>query len=179
MAEKAQEQIQKLATVHVTGNRNVTAGGNMTNNKIITGNNNIMGDNNTVTRIRRLDTGGAAFVGGSVNTGGGDFVGRDKIVMPETVSRPQGNLDALFAPLAAMVQLISPSEQPAALQTLEQLKQNVARAVGDEQIAETVETLLGQMASVSPAALNALLTPIVAPVAGPITKFVLKKLQQS
>ena len=31
----------------------------------------------------KTDTGGGAYIGGSVNTGGGDFVGRDKIVKAE------------------------------------------------------------------------------------------------
>ncbi|MCE7983129.1 MAG: caspase family protein [Caldilinea sp. CFX5] len=177
VAEKAQEQIQKLVTIHVTGDGNVTAGGNLENNTIITGNNNVVGDNNTVTRIKRLDTGGAAFVGGNVNTGGGDFVGRDKIVSRETISRPQNNLDALFAPLLVMVELVPAPQQPVTRQTLERLKKAIATEAGDEQIAEIVEALQGQMTSVPPAALSALLMPIVTPVAGPITKFVLKKIQ--
>jgi uncharacterized caspase-like protein len=35
--------------------------------------------------VRKVDTGGGAYVGGSVDTGGGDFVGRDKIVHGDEV----------------------------------------------------------------------------------------------
>jgi hypothetical protein len=30
--------------------------------------------------VRKIDTGGGAYIGGSVDTGGGDFVGRDQVV---------------------------------------------------------------------------------------------------
>lgn len=35
--------------------------------------------------VRKIDTGGGAYVGGSVDTGGGDFVGRDKTVHGDEV----------------------------------------------------------------------------------------------
>jgi uncharacterized caspase-like protein len=35
--------------------------------------------------VRKIDTGGGAYVGGSVDTGGGDFVGRDKVVHGDEV----------------------------------------------------------------------------------------------
>lgn len=35
--------------------------------------------------VRKIDTGGGAYIGGSVATGGGDFIGRDKIVHGDEV----------------------------------------------------------------------------------------------
>ena len=181
VAEKAQEHIQELIKLQVKGDGNVTAGGNIENSTIVTGRDNIVGNNNTVTRARRIDTGGGAFIGGGVNTGGGEFVGRDKIVAPGAAARTQTNLDALFLPLVALIQSLPATQQPALVHTIHALKTEVAQgdAAADDQIAEILETLISQMTGVSPAIISALITPIVTPVAGSVTKFVLKKLQRS
>jgi hypothetical protein len=64
--------INQQGAVIVLGDRNVLAGGDLAGNVIQTGD-------------RNVATGGGAYIAGSVNTGGGDFVGRDKIVQGDAV----------------------------------------------------------------------------------------------
>ena len=86
------------------GARGVNVGGNNT------------GNINTGTQT--IDTGGGAYVGGSVDTGG-DFVGRDKI----TQGVSPRDLEPLFAPLLAAVAKQAPADkQAAAVQQVEELE---------------------------------------------------------
>jgi hypothetical protein len=56
-----------------------------------------------------VDTGGGAYIGGSVATGGGDFVGRDQI---ELVGQPAPSLEQLRSLVAEIGRALSQTQLP-------------------------------------------------------------------
>ncbi|MGH8628582.1 MAG: hypothetical protein ACREYC_26055, partial [Gammaproteobacteria bacterium] len=78
---------------------------------------------NINTGTQTIDTGGGAYVGGSVDTGG-DFVGRDRI----TLGVSPRDLEPLFSSLLAVVAQKAPADkQAAAVKQVEELKAEVAK----------------------------------------------------
>lgn len=124
------------------------------------------------------NSGGGTYIGGSVHTGGGDFVGRDQI---KSGLSPY-DLEALFAPLLVAVAQHAPAaEKTAAVQQVQQLKTELAQ--GPQAADDKVGTILDGLAAMVPAAIGAIVSafasPLLAGVAGPVTKFVLNKLRGS
>jgi len=124
----------------------------------------------------KTDTGGGAYIGGSVDTGGGDFTGRDRItrgISPE-------DLDSVFASLlAAIVQHSSADTQATAAKHVEELKTEVAKGdkADDSKMGKTVDGLVAMVPGSVGAVVNAFSTPILGGIAGPVTRFVLDKLK--
>ena len=130
------------------------------------------GSINTGTRV---DTGGGAYVGGNVSAGC-DFVGRDKI----TQGVSPRDLESLFAPLLAAVAQEAPANKKAsAVGQVQELKAEVAKGKqsDDSKMAKLVEGLVGLVPKAVGAVVSAFGSPILGGIAGPVTKFVLNKLQ--
>jgi hypothetical protein len=125
-----------------------------------------------------VHTQGGAYIGGGVDTGGGDFVGRDRI---HPGLSPQ-ELEPLFAALLAAVAVKAPAGQEAkAVEQVQQLKAEVAKGGGaDDGI---VAKLLHGLAEMVPGAVSAVVstfaTPILGGLSGPVTKIVLERLRLS
>lgn len=134
------------------------------------------GNLNTGTQTR-IDTGGGAYVGGNVDTGG-DFVGRDRI----THCISPRDLEALFAPLLAAVAKQAPADkQAAAVQQVEELKAEVAKGkqADDSKMRRIVDGLVAMVPAAIGAVVSMFATPILGGIAGPVTKSVLDKLNGS
>lgn len=128
------------------------------------------GDINTGTQI---NTGGGAFVGGSVQAAG-DFVGRDQIAPVD--------LEPVFACLLATVAQRAPGDrQVAAAQQVEELKAEVAKGdqADDSKVGKLVEGLVSLVPGAVSAVVSLFATPILTGIAGPVTRFVLDKLKTS
>ncbi len=112
----------------------------------------------------------------TINTGGGDLVGRDKV----TRGVSPRDLAPLFAPLlAAVVQHVPADRQGAAVRQVQALKAEVAK--GEQAEDTTVGRILERLATMVPGAIGAIVsmfaTPLLRGIAGPVTKFVLDKLK--
>ncbi|EXI65710.1 MAG: hypothetical protein AW08_02920 [Candidatus Accumulibacter adjunctus] len=124
----------------------------------------------------RVDTGGGAYVGGNISAGG-DFVGRDRIV---TQGVPASEIGALFAPLFnAVSEHAAPRNQAEAQQRLAEIEAEVAK--GRQADDSRLGRLLDGLAALVPGAVASLVgtfaSPLLAAAVGPVTKFVLGKLQ--
>jgi hypothetical protein len=67
--------------VNITGNNNTIGDGNIQVGNISNSSGIAIGSNatSTINQPRTIDTGGGAYIEGNINTGGGDFIGRDKV----------------------------------------------------------------------------------------------------
>ncbi len=120
-------------------------------------------------------SGGINISGGSI-TVGGDMVGRDKIVGTE-VSKVQ--LDQLLHPIEQAIKAAPPENQLAAMQKLEDLKNEAAKGKNakDGTVAKLVDGLVGLIPGAVAATVSAFGTPLLGGIAGPATKYVLDKIQ--
>lgn len=138
------------------------------------------GDINSGTQTiidKKIDTGGGAYVGGNVHAGG-DFVGRDQTKIAHGVS--PGDLELLFRPLWETIeQQAPPAKHADATQQVEQLKAEVAKddQADDGRIARIIEGLVEMVPGAIGSIVGLFATPILAGVAGPVTKYVLDKLK--
>ncbi len=125
--------------------------------------------------ITRIDTGGGAFIAGSV-TAGRDFVGRDTVrhgLTPDDV-------ESLFAPLlTAIIQGVPAHEAESAARKAAELKAEVAKGAKAEDgiIAGIVEDLAGRAPGAIIKLIDLFAMPILGGIAGPVTKYVLDKLK--
>jgi hypothetical protein len=132
------------------------------------------GSINTGTQTK-IDTGGGAYIGGSVQAGG-DFVGRDRV----TQGISPRDLQPLFAPLLAAVAKQAPAGiQATAVRHVDDLKAEVAKGkqADDGKVAKMVDGLVGLVPGAVSAVVSMFATPILGGIAGPVTKFVLDKLK--
>jgi hypothetical protein len=120
----------------------------------------------------RNQSGGVNISGGQV-TVGGDVVGGDKII------NSHAQIDELFQPVADAVRAAAPERQQEATQKVETLKSEVAKGKGadDGLMAKLVDGIVGLVPAAVSAIAGAFASPILGGVAGPVTKFVLDKLQ--
>jgi hypothetical protein len=135
------------------------------------------GQINTGTQTN-VDTGGGAHIVSNVNTGGGDFIGRDKI----THGISPHELEPLFATLLAAIAQQAPAQtKAAAVQQAEELKAEVAKGekAEDGKIAKIVDGLTGMVPGAVGAVVSLFATPILGGIAGPVTKYVLGKLNSN
>lgn len=135
------------------------------------------GNINTGTQTR-IDTGGGAYVGGGVDTDGGDFVGRDKI----THGLSPRDLEPLFAPLLTAIAKQAPADkQAAAVQQVEELKAEIAKGeqADDSKVGKIVDGLVAMVPGAVGSIVSMFATPLLGGIAGPVTKFVLGKLKGS
>jgi len=138
----------------------------------------VVGGNNTgnINTGTKIDTGGAAYVGGNVTVHQGDFVGRDKF----TQGVSPGELASLFAPLLdAITQQVPADQRTDAVKHVEDLKVEVARDkdADDSKIAGIIEGLAKMVPGAIGTIVNMFATPILNGIAGPVTAYVLQKLK--
>jgi hypothetical protein len=161
---------------------------------------------------RDINTQGAAVVFGGVNTGGGDFVARDKVIKEQEVriDRVGGDkitigdvgsgaavaagkgayasagsglssveLDALFSQLTTILEDTPAEYKSTALEKVESLKTEVAKGeeADDSQLAKLIDSLIALAPGAVSAVVSVFASPILGGIAGPVTKFVLEKIQ--
>jgi hypothetical protein len=120
-------------------------------------------------------SGGVNIHGGTVNTGGGDITGRDKIVNQQISHELEEALRPLFEAIGAAPQ----EKRDEALAKLGELKKEVAKGEksNDGVVAQLINGLVGLVPGAASAVVSAFGTPILAGIAGSLTKLVLGKLQ--
>ncbi|MFZ0255515.1 MAG: toll/interleukin-1 receptor domain-containing protein [Gammaproteobacteria bacterium] len=136
-----------------------------------------VGNINTGTQTH-INTAGGTYVGGGVDTGGGDFIGRDKL----TFGTSPRDLEPLFAPLlAAVAQHASRDKQAAAVQQVQALKVEVAKGqhADDSKVAKILDGLVAMVPGAVGAVVSLFAAPILRAIAGPVTQFVLDKVKGS
>lgn len=120
---------------------------------------------------------GGTVVFGGVDTGGGDFVGRDKI----TYGIQSSDLTQLFAPLLAAAQQAPADKQAAAVQQVEALKAEVAK--GDKAGDTVMATIIKGLVALVPAAIGTVVSVFASPILGglakPVTEYVLKEIKET
>jgi hypothetical protein len=158
-----------------------------------------------------VNTGGGAYVRGSVKIKNGDFVGGDKIVHGDQVAGDKvggdkttihtisgtgiavgrgaqahvnqglsgAELERLFAPLSAAIAAARADVRAEASGKVEDLKREVAKAdkADDSRMAKLIDGLVGLVPTAVGAVTSIFATPVLAGVAGNVTKFVLEKIQ--
>jgi hypothetical protein len=155
--------IAQGAGATTVGARGVSVGGNNT------------GDINTGTKLN-LDTGGGAYITGGVNTGGGDFIGRDK----STQGLAAADLGPLFTPLvAAIADHATAVRRAAALKQVEELKAEAAKGeqADDGKLARIVDGLATMVPNAIGSIVSLFTMPVLRGIAGPVTGFALDKLR--
>jgi len=120
-------------------------------------------------------SGGVNIHGGTVNTGGGNIVGRDMIVNEASYRE----LQEALRPVTEVISSAPAEKRAEALAKLEELKQEAARGErrDDSVLAKLVDGLVGLVPTAASAVVSAFGTPILGAVAGPVTKFALDKMK--
>jgi hypothetical protein len=125
--------------------------------------------------------GGAANSGGGVNiadaivnTAGGDIVGRDKI---QYASARQ--LEGIFRPVAHAIEVAAPAQRAAATEKLQALKDETAKGknADDSNMGKLVDGLVSLVPGAVSAIVSAFGTPLLGGITGPVTKYVLDRIQ--
>jgi hypothetical protein len=126
-----------------------------------------------MTKDSRTGSGNVTISGGTVNTGGGDIVGRDKI---QYISSSQ--IDAIFDPVAKAVNEVALEQRPAAEKALQALKDEVGKGKqeDDSVLAKLIEGLVGLVPAAISGIVSAFAGPLLGSIAGPATKYVLGKI---
>lgn len=116
--------------------------------------------------------------GGNV-TIGGDVVGRDKITTT-TTGLSGDELNQVFLPLINALRAAPPEKQTEAMQKAEDLKKEVAKGekADDGVMADIVEGLVALIPGAIGSVVSMFATPILGGIAGPVTKYVLNKIQK-
>jgi len=137
---------------------------------------------------KTVNTGGGSNVEGDVNvSGGGDFVGRDRVnvsggfyqpgwTVKGDVNQALGDLTQHFAPLEAAVRNASPAAQAA----VEELKAETAKGerADDEKMAGAVDELAGLVPGAVEALVGLFTASPLAKLAGGATKYVIGRLRR-
>jgi hypothetical protein len=130
------------------------------------------------------------------------FVGRDRIVHGDqittgavsgtgiaiaggsqstvTTGLSRQELDSLFAPLMMALQATPPEKRTAALRQAEELKWETAKGkqADDGRIARLIDRLVELAPRAVSTIVSTFASPILSRIAGPVTKFVLEKIQK-
>lgn len=137
---------------------------------------------------------------GGIHVGGdwvqGDKVAGDKIVTTVTNSQnvvagkdnrqsissglAGAELSTLFAPILAALSNVPAGQRPAATQAAQELLAEASKgaAADDTRLGKLLDQLTGLVPGAVSAVVSAFASPLLAAVAGPVTKFVLEKLQK-
>ena len=120
-------------------------------------------------------SGGVNVFGGS-NTFQGEVTGRDKTVYTEQ-GVSEETIRQLFVPLLQSLQQAPPEKKQAAEEKIEALKEEVSKGkqADDGRIAKLLDGIVDLVPGAVSAVVSMFASPILAGIAGPVTKFVLGK----
>lgn len=116
---------------------------------------------------------GGVNISGIVGSVGGDIVGGDKI----TAGAGAEALAAAFRPLLDAIAAAPPAAKAEAEAKVEDLRKEAAKGKGanDGVMAKLLEGLVALVPGAATAVVSTFATPILAGLAGPVTKYVLEK----
>jgi hypothetical protein len=114
---------------------------------------------------------------GNVYAPGANIAGRD-LNISETTGLSAQDLSQLFLPLLDAIQEAPPEKQPEAMQKAEELQQELAKGekADDNRVAKLVDGLVNLVPGAVSAVGAIFAQPVLAGLAGPVTRFVLEKL---
>ncbi len=120
--------------------------------------------------------GGGVTISGSIGDVGGDIVGRDKIIT--TVNVDLGAVRAALQPVGDAVLAAPQDQQAEAKNKLTAIEAEVVKGAqaDDRVVAKLIKGLVGLVPSAASAIGAAFGAPVLAGIAGPVTKFVLDEL---
>jgi hypothetical protein len=112
---------------------------------------------------------------GTMNSGGGDIVGRDKIVG----APPAAALEDALRPLIEVVKAAPSQTRDEAEAKLAALKSEAKKGddANDEAVADLVDGLVELVPEAAGAAVSAFASPILGGIIGPVARFALRKLR--
>lgn len=111
---------------------------------------------------------------GTINSGGGDITGRDKIVGAPSAAA----LEEALRPLIKAVEVAPSEKRDEAEAKLMALKGEAGKGddANDEAVADLVDGLVELVPDAAGAAVSAFASPILGGIIGPVTRFALRKL---
>jgi hypothetical protein len=142
-----------------------------------------------------VNTDGGAYIGGSVNTGGGNFIGRDQISIGDiqrskvgfergaqaqtTVGPTTEEINHLFGLLLSLIYETPILDVATARLQAELLRQELGRGIeaDDAQLARLIDSLARYSSALRDALINAFTTTSFTRMRGPVTQFVIERLQ--
>lgn len=127
-----------------------------------------------MTSSSQINTGGGAYIGGSVNVSG-SFVGRDQIVNHHRAPETDNQFDEL---LEIVTQTAKADQRAAAIALVNQIQREVAKGenADDPHLAELIDGLIESVPSAASVVVSTFELPQLKDAIGPVTKFVLTKL---
>jgi hypothetical protein len=112
---------------------------------------------------------------GTMNSGGGDITGRDKIVTAPSIAA----LDEALRPLAEAVRTAPSEKRSEAEAKLAELRGEASKGgdADDDAVADLVDGIADLVPAAAGAAVSAFADPVLGGIIGPVTKFALRKLR--
>jgi hypothetical protein len=110
---------------------------------------------------------------------GGDVTGRDKVTTTWTVGVASAEFERLFVPLMQVLHNLPPEQRDEATQKTEALKSELSKGkdADDTVLAKLVDGIVKIIPNGVSAIVGMFASPILAGIAGPVTKFVLDRIQ--
>ncbi len=122
---------------------------------------------------------GGVTIRGGQNTFQGDVVGRDKTTYSVEYDLSSEVLNSLFQPLINVAHEAEPEKEPEATQKVEALKEELGKGkqADDRHIAKLLDGIIELVPGAVGTVTSIFASPILGGLTGPVTKFVLDKLQ--
>jgi|GEM_PF-2114585 len=179
--EKRGDTVDTGGGAYIGGGVN-TGGGDFTGRDRITHGDEVHGDKFTGDKVGGDKVAGDK-ISGDINVEGGVHGRGAAIGHKATANYREGvsgdELARLFAPLIAAAREAPPERRAEAVEKVETLKEEVAKGeeADDSRMATLVDGLVGLAPGAASAVVSIFATPVVAGLAGPVTRFVLDKLR--
>jgi hypothetical protein len=121
---------------------------------------------------------GGINVGGNFSAPGANIAGRDLNVYYQTRGITADEFNRYFAPLMQSIQSVPPEKRQEAEEKVEALKAELAQGekVNDSRLAGLIDGLVALVPSAVQTVVSIFANPILAGLAGPVTKSVLERL---
>jgi hypothetical protein len=129
--------------------------------------------------IHQTEQSGGINVLGGTNQFNGNVAGRDLYDFSAESGLTAETLNHLFLPLVQAVQSVPPEKKPEAEEKIQALKAEIAKGKNaeDSRVGKLLDGILELVPGAVSAVTGMFATPLLSGIAGPVTKFVLDKIQ--
>ena len=111
---------------------------------------------------RTVSTGGGTYIEGNIDTGGGDFVGRDKII--QSGAKPDEIAAAFLTIYKGIEKIPDPADRTEAHETAQKLETEARK--GEQADEKRVERWFKFLAEIAPDVMDVVTTTFINPIAG-------------